>query len=201
MTRAELRALFRLTAGPEFDEVPDDSVNDWINEGHRYICSAFQVFEYADSLTFPADVSKIVLPTNFVGLRDQYGNAGTLINRTTNQGLIEIKPAEARLKTITGHTTRIWFWPWDRHIYTLPVVSTGETFELQYFATDKNLTEDDSVVHYAVAYHELLVIYALYKAYMSKVQEGTRDKRALTHWNLFKEQVSIVKAQQQGQAL
>jgi len=199
MTLVELRTLFRLMAGPEFDELANGTIDDWINEAHRYICTAFRVYQRMTQLEFSGGVSSVDVPADFVSLDDEYGNAGTLLNSETNQGLIQIAPAEARLKTTTGHETHVWFWIWGRQIYGLPVALVAGIYNLLYFGTDTNLTEDGDSPSYAEVYHELLVTYALYRAYLSKVQEGTRDKRALTHWNLFKEQVTIVKAKEKGQ--
>lgn len=196
MTRAELRALFRLMAGPEFDELASEVIDDWINDAHRYICAAFRVYERPAQLTFNPNSSWIELPDRFVALHDGYGNSGALIDEDTNQGLIEITPAEARLKTLTGHTTHVWFWIWGTHIHILPIIKTGKIYQLQHFSLDAELSDDEHTPNYPEVYHELLLTYVLFKAYMSKVQEGTRDKRALTHWNLFKEQVSIVKMNQ-----
>jgi len=200
MTLVEMRALFRLMAGPEFDEVANEAVDAWHNEAHRYICAAFRVYQCTAEVQFHAGVAAEPVPANFVAFDDEYGTRGALINGNTLQGLIEITPAEARLKTTTGHEAHVWFWIWARHIYAFPFLQDSPVHRLLYFGMDADLTTDG--VHpspsYAEAYHELLVTYALYKAYLSKVQEGTRDKRALTHWNLFKEQVSIVKAKEKG---
>lgn len=201
MKRVDLRALFRLMAGPEFDELPDDTINDWLSEAHRYICGSFRVYALKEPITFGANANSVSLAgTRFVGLHDGYGNDGSLIDQTTNQGLIEITPAEARLKTISGHDVHVWFWVWDREIFVLPVIGSAKSFDLLGFYLDVDFVNDQSYPKYPEAYHELLVTYVLYKAYLSKVQEGTRDKRALTHWNLFKEQVNMVKANERGRS-
>jgi hypothetical protein len=198
MTLTEMTAMFRLMAGPQFeqDKVKDATVHDWLNEGHRYISNAFRVYETISTVTFTESTASVSTPARFVSVHDGYGNAGGLID-SSNQGLIEIAPLEARHKVTTGLTTEhVWFWVWDNKIYVLPVIAAEKVYSFLHFAEDTKLSDTHETPSYSEVYHEHLVTYALYKAYLSKVYEGQRDRRALNHWNIFKEQVSLVKSRQ-----
>ena len=175
-------------------EIGPDNWLKWINSGILYMSTALCVYEKEEEfLLVPHDEIQITLPSDFVSFVDPWENEGAVMNITTGETLVRIRPQDMPFQHLAGHTSRKVYYSRGARIYLFPSTTLDVSFYVIYFAKAPSIKLTEEPVFDNEAYHFALVDFALSKAFASKVTEGTRMDSAEYHYKKFYQQVVDIK--------